>query len=146
MGGEQPYSANNFPLQEIIKAVYPVGIVVEFGNATDPNESFPGTKWEKLPEGLVIVSAGSTFTINSTGGEATHTLTIDEMPSHAHEPIPGVGVSWTQELEMSTFSIVDSMWNEGNKGRTVVSSFVGGNQPHNNMQPYVCKNCWERTQ
>lgn len=31
-----------------------------------------------------IVGAGSSYAVGSTGGEATHTLTVDEMPSHNH--------------------------------------------------------------
>lgn len=31
-----------------------------------------------------IVGAGSGYAVGATGGEATHTLTVDEMPSHNH--------------------------------------------------------------
>lgn len=31
-----------------------------------------------------IVGAGSSYSVGATGGEASHTLTVDEMPSHSH--------------------------------------------------------------
>ena len=31
-----------------------------------------------------IVGAGNSYSVGSTGGEATHTLTVSEMPSHNH--------------------------------------------------------------
>ena len=31
-----------------------------------------------------IVGAGSSYSVGATGGEATHTLTVEEMPSHNH--------------------------------------------------------------
>jgi hypothetical protein len=35
--------------------------------------------------GLFLVGAGSSYEVGATGGEAAHTLTVDEMPSHAHQ-------------------------------------------------------------
>ena len=43
-----------------------------------------GGEWEKLPEGIFPISAGDTYKVGSTGGEATHVLTEAEMPSHNH--------------------------------------------------------------
>ena len=44
---------------------------------------YGGTSWSKI-EGRFLLGASSSYAINSTGGEATHTLTISEMPSHNH--------------------------------------------------------------
>lgn len=31
-----------------------------------------------------LLACGNTYSNGATGGEATHTLTVDEMPSHSH--------------------------------------------------------------
>ena len=63
---------------------YPVGSYYETSNTSfDPNTSWGGT-WELEDEGLVHIGAGTNYTAGNTGGEATHTLTTDEMPSHTH--------------------------------------------------------------
>ena len=33
---------------------------------------------------MFLLAAGTTYSAGSTGGEATHTLTVDEIPSHSH--------------------------------------------------------------
>lgn len=38
----------------------------------------------KLKEGVTLLSAGDTYAVGSEGGEAQHTLTVEEMPSHTH--------------------------------------------------------------
>lgn len=40
--------------------------------------------WEQIKEGVTLLSAGSTYTVNSEGGEASHAITEAEMPSHTH--------------------------------------------------------------
>lgn len=75
-------------------------------------------------------------TLGETGGEKTHTLTVDEMPSHAHE----LGGALTGETKAIT--------NTGNDWAQTTTSFsingyiknTGGNQPHNNLQPYIVLN------
>lgn len=52
-------------------------------NNTDPGRLFGGT-WQPLNEGRVLIGANSTYTAGSTGGESTHKLTVNEMPSHNH--------------------------------------------------------------
>ena len=52
-------------------------------NPTSPAELFGGT-WEPLDQGRVLIGAGTSHPAGETGGEETHTLTADEMPSHNH--------------------------------------------------------------
>lgn len=63
--------------------VYPVGSIYMSVNSTSPATLFGGT-WVALNEGRVLIGAGSSYPAGSTGGEANHTLTTDEMPSHSH--------------------------------------------------------------
>ena len=69
---------------------YPVGSYYETSDTSfNPNTTWGGT-WTLETEGQVHVSAGSTYGINgaltntSDGGEKTHTLSVNEMPSHTH--------------------------------------------------------------
>lgn len=66
----------------LINRVYPVGCVYMSFQSTDPSTLFEGTSWLKL-ENRFLLGSGSK-SVNSTGGEETHTLTIDEMPTHNH--------------------------------------------------------------
>lgn len=46
-------------------------------------EIYGGITWSKI-EGVFLLGQSSTYKINDTGGEATHTLSTAEMPSHGH--------------------------------------------------------------
>ena len=62
--------------------IYPIGSIYMSINETNPSELFGG-KWERIKDKFLL-SAGDNYNAGSTGGEATHTLTENEMPSHTH--------------------------------------------------------------
>lgn len=66
---------------------YPIGTIYESVNPTNPSEFIGGT-WESWGAGKVSVgvdvSQTEFATVEKTGGEKTHTLTTNEMPSHTH--------------------------------------------------------------
>ena len=99
-----------------------------------------GGVWTREDEGLVHIGSGSTYTAGTTGGEKTHTLTVDEMPSHSHKD--GWSANGAAGTATSAFGGVQlsAVYAQGYD-----SDNTGGNQPHNNMQPYVVVNRWHRT-
>ena len=66
----------------ILNAAYPIGAVYISVNSTSPATLFGGT-WERI-QGRFLLGASGSYSAGSTGGEASHTLTAAEMPSHTH--------------------------------------------------------------
>lgn len=103
-----------------------------------------GSSTFNLPnlKGRVVVGSGAeggltTRSLGDIGGSETHTLDIDEIPSHSHN------VSNTVQITGSnTPGSLDNSANEiDNQNITsTTSSAVGGGQSHNNMQPFVVLN------
>lgn len=121
------------------ETIYPVGSVyISVNSSFDPNTSFGGT-WVRIQDRFLLAS-GSNYANGNTGGEATHTLTIDEMPSHNHKPLHlayGEASTSPTGLNYASTSV-------GTQNFDWLSS-QGGNQPHNNMPPYLVVMVWKRT-
>lgn len=62
----------------LLDIVYPVGSIYQSMDATSPVDFIGGT-WTQIKTFLYGAD-----TAQETGGEATHTLTVDEIPSHFH--------------------------------------------------------------
>lgn len=79
------------------------------------------------------------------GGEDTHTLTAEEMPSHRHGLIRELQPqSYNYGCVEASGSITNS--SVGGSGATQYTDYAGGGQPHNNMPPYKQIYIWERTE
>lgn len=138
LNGETPSGTN--PLLDLI---HPVGSIYWSTNITSPETLFGGT-WEQIKD-TFILAAGDSYSAGSTGGEANHTLTIDELPSHRHYLKYGnvyIGYlnsnavqSNNQALYKYNVSREDALYGED----------VGGGKAHNNMPPYLVAYCWKRT-
>lgn len=128
-------------MRTIIDTIYPVGAYFWSSEDKDPT-TFLGGTWEQVKDRFVL-AAGDTYAAGSTGGEAQHTLTVDEMPIHDHD-IRNVLVNSTNGIHVivgSGSGIISYSPEEGlNKTNT-----TGRSQPHNNMPPYIVAYCWHRT-
>lgn len=118
------------------QGAYPVGAIYLSVTDTDPATLFGGT-WERIG-GRFLLGADDAYAAGSTGGEAEHTLTIDEMPKHNHE-IDNLNASGNATPYM-TVQAQDKVGYGGN----VQTMYAGGSQPHNNMPPYLAVFMWKR--
>lgn len=131
----------------------PIGYIFEFdptGISSAPDLSTPekvhnyfgyGT-WEAYGAGRVMIGVNSGHAVGSEGGEEKHTLIITELPSTIG-PLANI--------------MLDVNSNSGGFGAPITTipqgtymakpgaiTIAGGNQPHNNMQPYRTVYRWRR--
>ena len=130
------------------KTVFPIGyIYMTTSSNFDPNNTFGGT-WIRIKDRFLLAD-GDNYTNGDTGGESTHTLTINELPSHKHY----VGNSENAKfwfLGKPGGAAQDSSQGvsfSGTNGRntTLETTEVGGGNSHNNMPPYLVVKMWKRT-
>ena len=155
-GGEVQINGTN-----IFDKIYPVGsIYINATNSTNPATLLGFGTWSSFGAGRVLVGIDSSDTdfdtSEETGGAKTHTLTTTEMPSHQHLLFKNVGVGnigdTTASLSAAHFYANGSQsYRIRKSGSTysepdlALSSTVGGDTAHNNLQPYIVVYMWKRT-
>ena len=133
--------------------VWPIGSIYISVVNTNPSEYFGGT-WEAFGTGKCLVgvdTSQSEFnTVMKTGGEKTHKLTVNEMPSHNHqyEDITG-NRSLNGQFGRSGYYESESYMGVTNSVIAYVDAdfrmtYVGGSESHNNLQPYITVYMWKR--
>ena len=120
--------------------LFPIGFVYISTKNTNPGVFFGGT-WQQIYD-VFPLFCGPTFPAGSVGGEATHKLTISEMPNHDHDAI-NFCVGYTQSSEHTDDFQTLLHGNESSWSFPAVRK-SGGSQPHNNMPPYKAFYAWER--
>lgn len=148
---------------DLANKLYPVGSIYMSVNPTNPAELFGGI-WKRIQDQFLL-AASNTYPVGSVGGEATHTLSAAEMPSHAHtvriwDPQGTMGDA--QGASAATYgatlttvpngATTSLTWNNstpkvamnGMGDLAGVTEFSGGGKQHNNMPPYFAVYVWLR--
>lgn len=117
----------------LLELVFPIGSTyVTQTSETGPAQILGFGTWERL-KGKVCLGVDENDqdfnTIGKTGGEKTHTLSIEEMPSHEHELVSLVAGHGSE----SNWVLATSTATNGGYDYT---KKVGGGKAHNIMQPY----------
>ena len=125
----------------IVDLIYPIGSIFISINDTNPFEVMGVGTWEKI-EDTFLLAAGAKYKNGSTGGEDTHTLSIDEMPKHSHK-MKYDSIGWTAIRQSSgTNGILEN--NNSSYDGQYSTEEVGNGNAHNNMPPYLVVNMWKR--
>lgn len=100
-----------------------------------------------LPDlrGRLALHQGNGYTLAETGGVEEVTLSINQIPAHSH-PMLGASGNGAQSNPknnvLASSTLVKLYSGEAADTAMAASSItsIGGNQPHSNMQPYLCLN------
>jgi microcystin-dependent protein len=94
-------------------------------------------------QGRTPMHVGNGIVLGEMGGETSHTLNISEIPAHTHLPAGrnadptasgGTGNLWARNNASPYASTPNTAMNPQS------ITIVGGNQPHENMSPYLVLN------
>lgn len=134
---------------------HPVGSIYMSVNSTSPASLFGGS-WT-LISGRFLLGAGSGYFAGNTGGEASHTLTKDEIPNYliGNIPVavPGEHTHWNNGGIRGTTLGSASSSKHGTKSAGDITSGTqygwsvstnGRGISHNNMPPYIVVYIWKR--
>ena len=128
-------------LASVIDAVYPVGSYYWNANSTSPATLFGVGTWTQITNQFIF-AAGGDYASGDTGGEATHTLTIAEIPNHNHRLCDSEGYSVYGDIQTSTGPASGEGF--GKSTYRLFTARTGGGGAHNNMPPYLVAYCWRR--
>lgn len=132
-------SSGGTDVSTVLDKVYPVGAIYMSVNSTNPKTLFGGT-WVQIKDRFLL-AAGTTYKAGTNGGEATHTLTVDEIPNHQHSIwFPNAGGEQSAAIGYPEAGSKNTWYAEASK-----TGGAGGGAAHNNMPPYLAVYMWKRT-
>lgn len=136
-------------INNVVDMIYPIGSIYLSVNNVNPSSVFGGT-WEAWGSGKVPVGVDTTQTefntVEKTGGEKEHKLTIEQIPEHDH-PIPqnfGTPAQSSTDYTENEIKTLAATKDASYLTRTGKTGVRGGGKAHNNLQPYITCYMWKR--
>lgn len=150
IGAIMPYSSSSIPTnwlecngQAISRTTY-ADLFAAIGTTFGPGDGSTTFNLPdlcgRIPIGYGTGTDGNGTSINfspiaSKGGEYQHWLTVNEMPSHNHNRVETEGPHMYPNWGTSSCWGAQALQMSGNAGET--TKYVGGDQAHNNVQPFL---------
>lgn len=99
---------------------------------------YGGSSWAKI-EGKFLLGDAAAYPVGTNGGADTHTLSVNELPSHSHTLYgsPNSGA-------YNAVSVNASLVGNTKFAASGAVGYTGLGTPHNNMPPYRVVYIWER--
>jgi len=141
-------------LEALGNLFYPVGSIYTNATvATNPGTLFGFGTWTAFGTGRMLISADGTYTAGSTGGAATTTLTIPNLPAHNHTINDSGHVhqyntfsSFAPQSGSSTQCAVGSQSPNTSNAVTGISiNNTGSGTAATTISPYIAVYMWQRT-
>ncbi len=145
----------NSIIKRCLLASHPVGSYYMSSVSTSPATLFGGGTWERVTDKFLWAAGDNE--IGTTGGEKSHTLTVDELPSHNHSinqinngylTVSGVRIGWKNQNALGNSAGVRPPDYSENINVIIPAHDTnnkGGGLSHNTMPPYIGVYCWKRT-
>lgn len=143
--------------KSLIDTIYPVGSIYMSLQSESP-ASFLGGTWTQIKDKFLL-GAGNSYAAGSSAGNASHTLTISEMPSHTHKFNRGTAHYYSGSVvsgynnstsifpgfvENSASGRPDDYQEITGAGKYFVQP-TGSGSSFSTMPPYIAVYIWQRT-
>lgn len=142
--------------KDIFNTIYPIGCIYITVDPLNPSTLFGGT-WVTWGSGRVPVGVNTgdaEFNIvEKEYGSKTHTLTIPQMPVHTpviyQESAGGTQVDiagyYSEKIAGGNFLMPGDITGSGGVMRPIKAKSIGGDEPHNIIQPSIACYMFKRT-
>lgn len=138
----------------LLSVQFPIGMSIITNNPANPATYLGFGQWQRDCEGRAIVGVTTDVTadspdwiktVNNNFGEYNHVLTVAETPQHEHVLITG-GLHASAQAVNGGGLHASQGGNVRVNGPATKTTPIGGDQPHNNVQPSTTKFVWTRIQ
>ena len=149
VNGLKPDDKGNIDISSLLQGIRDmipprVGDAIVTLNSENPSNRYPGTTWELLPEKTFIMSAGNTAKVGETGGNNSHSQSVEEIAAHVHGYSMGTAgghnhtrgnMNITGTLPLPTHTgrwdrfVTGAFWAEGGNGGSVSRRVQGCDFP-----------------
>jgi microcystin-dependent protein len=136
-------------LLKVSARIFPIGYIISVDNPNfDPHDFYIDGVWERI-KGRVVVGVDENQTefneTGKTGGEKTHTLTVEQIPAHNHR----LGFRYGSDPTSTSFEQAYASFPHMGSGEIARGyapdkmQNVGSGAAHNNLQPYYVAYIWK---